>query len=469
MLKRKTMIASAMLAMAVMVGAAKAQVMEKVPADAMVVVKVADLTATSGKFAKLMADFGVDAFAPQLKDPLGALKGKLSIKDGVKENGDAALYVLPPKAAAGDENKSFVILIPVSDYKAFIANFQGATTEGTVTTATMPDSPEPAFIADWGGFAAMSPTKALIEKAPANILKTAGITGKEVAKNDFLIYVNHSSVREELLPKLQEGREKGLAEWEDNLSQNEKTKKYVPVAKVAFNKILDLAEGFLRDGEVTTVGINIVDTGVNVSTVCEFKPASYAGTNIASIKNTDSSTLTGLPETRYVVYGGFTSTPETFSKLASDFADPILTELSKCDPENSKSILGITDQIKGVLKANKSAAFGMVFPAAFGGGEAAIQQIAVYDGGAKELAATYESSSKLLNDFSQMIGGQVPMEATIEKNVKTIEGISFDRMKVITKIPEGDPAAAQMDMIMKMMYGSRWSKRQTMASQVTNL
>ena len=81
---------AAVVVMALGVGRSQAQVLDQVPAESLVVVKVANLQATSGKIAKLMHELGIDAMVPQMQDPLGALQQKIKANNGLDKNGELA-------------------------------------------------------------------------------------------------------------------------------------------------------------------------------------------------------------------------------------------------------------------------------------------------------------------------------------------------------------------------------------------
>src|SRR5688500_15115855 len=138
--------------------AARAQVLDQVPADALVVVKIKNIGDVSKKAADFMAALGVAEMQPELADPLGAAEQQMGIKQGVDRAGDFAFVSLDPRAADGDDEKSMLLLVPVSDYAAFVGNFAGAEADGAVTTFT-PEGGEEMYAANWGKYAALSPTK----------------------------------------------------------------------------------------------------------------------------------------------------------------------------------------------------------------------------------------------------------------------------------------------------------------------
>ncbi|MBV8779869.1 MAG: hypothetical protein JO353_00595, partial [Phycisphaerae bacterium] len=127
-----------------------AQALENVPAKSLVVIKVKNLQETSKKVAKLANDLGVAAMAPALNDPLKALEDKTKISQGLNTGGDLLVAFLDPTGSNEPPDKSMVILVPVSDYKAFLANFPDAQTEGDVSQVKLGENPEPGYVANWG-------------------------------------------------------------------------------------------------------------------------------------------------------------------------------------------------------------------------------------------------------------------------------------------------------------------------------
>src|SRR5512132_689596 len=80
--------------------------------------------------------------------------------------------------------------------------------------------------------------------------------------------------------------------------------KYAPILKTYMGQIFVVAEGFLRDCDGATFGINLSKEGISTTLMTEFSPGSYAGKAFAAMKNSDASFTAGLPEGKYFVYGG---------------------------------------------------------------------------------------------------------------------------------------------------------------------
>src|SRR5262249_18858568 len=157
------------LAMLLATCVARAQVMQQMPGDALLVLKVNNLSAVNEKVTKLANDLGIVAVLPPehpasaiLKDPLATLQAQTGRRQGVNLKGDLGISFLDPASVGGNEEDALLMLVPVSDYKAFLSNWPDAKTEGEVSEVKLADAPKPAYTAKWGNYAAMSPSKAFI-------------------------------------------------------------------------------------------------------------------------------------------------------------------------------------------------------------------------------------------------------------------------------------------------------------------
>src|SRR5205814_9492164 len=122
-------------------------------------------------------------------DPLAAVQKHLGIEKGIDKNGDAALAMLDP-GEKGFDDKSMVMLIPVSDYKDFSNNFHNVEMDGAIGHGTAEESDGPVYFTNWGKYAAISPAKEPLAKAGTG-LKFSGLTASEVASKDLIICANY--------------------------------------------------------------------------------------------------------------------------------------------------------------------------------------------------------------------------------------------------------------------------------------
>jgi len=164
--------------------AAWAQVLDMVPADAAIVIKVNNLQGTNAKIAKLAKDFGLDQIQPMFQDPLGALLEQAKISKGLNKSGDMAVAFLdvdsdPPK---------FLAMVPVDDYKAFVSNFEavGSETAG-ISEVKTPNGPN-LFLMHRGNYAVGSHDKATLARQSGS-LKFGPAVGKDAPALDLLTQV----------------------------------------------------------------------------------------------------------------------------------------------------------------------------------------------------------------------------------------------------------------------------------------
>lgn len=460
----RRVIGTAALATLMLAGWARADVMEQVPSNSLMVFKVTKMNDMSTKLGKLMTDWGVTNVQPDAGDPLATFKKEMKISAGLKEDGDAAFAFISPKATNVKDGKSMIVVLPVSDYKAFIGNFEGATTEGDITTVKIGNEEKDSFVTDSyivnrDGYAVISPVKELVEKKFDAVLKLEGATLKEVQRHDAVLYANIPAIKEEVNDDFAKGREKALAEIEQNLSA-EGNEAYVPLAKAAMTQVFAVGEAYLRDSKSATLGVTMGEKGINFTMLTDFKPDSYCGQLAAGMKSTDAPLLKGLPDHRYIYYAGSKYDPAVISKALNDLSKPIMDELAKVDNADLKEVTKLADQMKLAVAKFKGGTVGMVFPEDISR-DALISQIAVYDGGGQESSDFLDSVGKFLPDAVKHMAEKQAKEAgaanadpqmkiNFNDKFKTIDGINFHNVGFVMPMPQNNPMLPQL---MKVMYG----------------
>lgn len=434
---------------------ASAQVLQQVPSDALVVIKIRNLQDVSTKASGLMQAMGVANLNPAMADPLASLQQQTGIANGLDKNGDIAVYI--PATFLDDpeaEQKPAVMLWPITDYKAFIGNFPEAETEGGITTFTMGENPTESYAADWGKYAAIAQQRDLVAKKPANAgLKASGLTAKELDTKDVTFYLNVGPARAKLLPKLKEQRPKVLAEVQAKLSEDEAKKKYVPLVTAVVNRGMDLAEQLLNETNAATYGINFTNEGINTTAMAEFDPKSQLGQRAAQIKGTNDPMLTGLPEGKYLAFGGSQIDSKVVSAIINDLVGPIEGELTKLGDEG-KAVATYIDAIKKMVAAGNSSRFGAIAPTGQLGQESLMQVISVAYGDAKALLEAQKQMFQVADEFTAITGGgQVQSKTTITPNAKTVAGVELDQFQSVISAQGDGAEAAQMNQMMSMMYG----------------
>lgn len=429
------------------------QVLQYVPDQALAVLKIGNLQQLSKKVAKWAGDVGLAAAAPPLADPLGSLKNELKIKQGLNDNGDCAIVFVDPKAAGGNQEQAVLVLIPVSDYQAFLKNYAGAQTQGEIATFKPEGAPQEYFAAKWGNYAAVAMTKDLLNKKPAG-LKLPAATMKEAGARDAILWANMPKLREMALPHLKEAREQAMREIDQNITNStdpNAPKQFGPVIKALANQALNIAEGFMRDSDSALLSLNVSDDGIRLAGLSEFRQGSYAGNLAQQLKDSKGSLVSGLPQRKYFVVAGAVTDSPALSKAAGDLLAPIAKELANV--KGGQQFADAVNAVQQSIAATKGISMGYVMPEGQLGQEGLVQAVSVARGDAPKIAQTTKQFLKGYGAIFQNLpkeAGQVNF--SVQEGAKTVGDVKFDKFTLDMKV--GDPAQQeQMKMVMGLVYG----------------
>jgi hypothetical protein len=441
--------------------AAMAQVMKQVPASALAVLKVSKLSATSKKIGDFAGSLGITQAQPDFADPLGSLEKQAGITQGVNADGEMAIAFIDPDAAGGDSNKSMIILIPVSDYKAFLGNWPDAKTDGDVSQIQMKGDTDPSYVASWGDYAAVSPVKDLVAKKGDSIAVTA-MAQKELDTKDFVLLANMKTIRPKLLPQIDDARKQMMDAIDQQVQNTPKVgtldvTKFVPIIKVAANQLLNLGKDILTDADSATYSLTISPDGIATTTVAEFQPDSYLGKTVGSLKNTDASLLAGLPDAKYLFFGGSTSDPTVAPGIFADMMDPV-EAAAKGQGDDAKPIVDFIDAAKTMVTAQTGGVFGMLAPSGQLGQDALIQFVQVRSGDSKVLLDSQHKLFDIQQQFMAQTGLNAGSTTTYTAGAKTVDGVAFDLIETQFNMNGNNPQAQQMAQFIPLMYGGNSMK-----------
>ena len=455
---RRPVLAAA-LAMFVVAGVARAQVIQQVPSDALVVVKFNNLQQVSKKVANFAQQLGIAQMQPEFADPLGSLEKEAKISKGLDRSGELVITMLDPEAHGGPD-QSALILIPVTDYNTFVSNFADAKADGAVTQATMGDGGRPHFMANWGKYAAMSPSRDVVAQKPSATLQVQGMAAKEMQGKDAVLFVNMPAIRAKAVPMIQQQRQAWLAQMEQGLAGNPNAAKMVPLARTAFNMALSFAEQLLNESQSVTFGVNLTNDGINITSMGEFLPGSKLGQQIARIKNSDQSMLNGLPQGKYIFSGGFVCDPKATTEIFNDVVGPVTNDLNALG-DQGKAVSDWLSAMRAQLAATNGSTFGVLVPNAPMGAGSLIQEVVVVQGDAPALTKAMKDNFAASNNLSQSFQaalqpqGQAMQMPTysFNDNAKTINGVKLDQIQMKLNDNPQTPQEAQALQMLRMIYG----------------
>lgn len=443
-------LAVALAALFVLAGIARADVFQQVPSDAVMVIRFNNLQQTSQRLGKLAKDLGLAAMVPQAADPLAFAKEQLKLTNGINDAGDAAVVIINP-ATAEDADKPVYLLIPVSDFDAFLRNFPNPEQDGDAWKVPFGESGEDAFVTRMGGYAGIAPVKSNLGKPDG--LRLTPVARKESDSKDVTVIANFGSIREQGMPALNGLRGEALAEVLREIKNDEKHAKFAPALESLVNQAFNIAETFLRDTDIAVVGLGFAGDGIAVGVVSEFQPDSYLGKFASSLKNTDAPLLVGLPAGKYLLYGGALGDPAAVLKVIDDFSAPVVAELAKLG-DDGKSIVSFFDQVKALVGEVKGQSFGMFTPTIQLGETPLVQLVYHCDGNGEKINAIYRDMVNAQNALMSGFGVQpAGITTTITENAKTVNDVSFTRFATTIAENAADPEAAQAAQMMKIFYG----------------
>ncbi|MFI5380402.1 MAG: hypothetical protein ACHRHE_13980 [Tepidisphaerales bacterium] len=451
---RRFVMGVVVLTLLVGAAAARAQVLKQLPSDALVVVKLNNAEAVSQRLGALMQRLGLANFQPDLADPLTALKKQINIKEGFDAKGDIAVGVYADPA--GGPEPLGVILVAVTDYKAFLGNLPAVKDEGDGISSFAPrEGAETVFVTNWGNYAAASNNKGMLAKKPDGMTIASAAAQKQFDKADLVMYANTKHIAGKVLPMWKDGKPQWIAMLDQGLAGAPNMQpKYVPVLKALVVQLLNTAEQTLTDTNGATVAINITKDGVAATIVADFLPDSYIGKLMATSTNTDANLLAGLPNRKYFAVGGATMSAATSTQLINDWLGPIVTELTKVGPE-AQPIIDLVDAFKKMPEAVKSTTMGYAVPTGAPGQQALFQVAGVIQGDSAKIGELQRKAQKGAMDLMKMMPNQggLTMESKIEDGAAEVAGVKLDKVTNKFVLDPNNPQAAQIKPMIDMMYG----------------
>lgn len=432
-----------------------AGVMDLVPDNAVAVVRIANLKATNEKLANFLGDqgLGLTVFQPKLKDPLGSLTEKLNIKEGLDQSGEFAIVIQAIEGAS--PNESTVMLVPVSNYEAAVANIEGAKADGALTMFETPDG-ETLYVANWGSHAAIAENKALIEAKPAKFVKLPAKLLKQVDGYDISVLAMPSTIREDAAAHLDELEQKIADELPTGQMPFD-----AKVIEVLMKQGVNVMRTFLNDADYAHLGVNLLESGVRFNVAADFREGSYLGNLAAGMKSTDKPLLRAIPDANYIVYGGGTFDPEIGQKLFDDFTGPIVAAMADAEkplPGLDAETLSVARDVLGTLRGGS---FGYVSPASLPSGSLT-EMLIVLDGDPAVLKSatsrTIEIAGKNIarakaaveaGTFDAMTAGNL-MAMELTEDAREVGGIKFSQF-VTRPADINDPAYQQQVQMMAFL------------------
>jgi hypothetical protein len=433
----------------------------KAPQDAQFVLIVPSMTEFSGKLSMLNQTLGLDQ--PELTDALGAFKAEVGIGDAMNDAGSALLVIqdLATAIETGDE-PDILMLMPVTDYPAFISSFQAedaAPAGEGVTQITMPDG-QSGFARESGGYAVMGNTEqAVTNYAPSG---DTGVIGGRIGELgldylgacDAAIYLDLEALAPVLTPKIDEAIAEMMANFDQMSEMGMMDPSGLDMMRAAMTMYATAGKTILESSEGFVVALDITEHGIAFTDAVQFKPDSKVMQYLPGGGGNTASVLSRLPRGSYIAAMAF----DAEAIACTDLFEAGLAAM----PEGNAQI----DVYRKALPLMKqiqqyAGVFYTPDPAALMGGTGALNVLQTYK--VKD-SATYMQQTKAY--ITEMNGVSIPMAVPVADggqpqvmtyttsyldNALQLDGVQVDQYSMQVQMPQEmmmqmGPAAGFMQM-----------------------
>jgi hypothetical protein len=222
----------------------------------------------------------------------------------------------------------------------------------------------------------------------------------------------------------------------------------------AIDQGFNVVDRFLQDAQATTLGLSIGKAGLTGNMIVAFEKGSYLGNLLGGMRTTDGPLLGGLPDEKYLFFGGSVQDPKRVTQLIDDLAGPIVAKLGALGDDGAK-VTALIDTYKAALANSDGGSVGLVVPTAAIQQGSLIRYIAVLRADAQKLLDAQEQMATMQQGLMASLGvqGANMMKSTIVKNAKTVDGVSFDSIKSDVDPAANNGAAMQAQQMMSFVYG----------------
>lgn len=436
----RTPLAAVLLgALAGVAQAAPPQILDRVPADAEVVVavrQVNDLLADIDQINRLMGEQA----EPGMMFAVAMVRGM----PGLNLDGAAAFVVDLPADPNAMQAPTVVALLPVADFNALT---QGREADNGVVLLPVPDSQ--VYARDLGdGYAAVSDNADAVRNFDATKGRLAGHAARVgpagvnlVSEAEVTIIANADALR----PMLNQGLA-GLRQQGQMVAMMGGEQ-----AAAGFNAFASVAEMTVRDLNAGVLAMSIDDQGMTYDMAMQFKPGSDSAAFFTD-QGVTAGLLNRLPAQGYLVAGALDTSSPTLGKIATVF-----DAWTKAQPGAEASGFGQMS-LAQLHKLSSGVSFVMGTPPGLMGG-GLFTNTTQYIKSSNPAAYT-EAIIGILNEVDGQTNEGLTLDTTVIPQAVTMNDTALTSFAVAMQI---DPQAAQamgggmpgMDpaMMMQMVFG----------------
>ncbi len=288
--------------------------LDQAPAGADMVIFIPSLRGLSDEIAEFRQTLNLPVF--ELDDALSAFKASTGMNAGLNDAG-SFLLVLPDlgEALQAEREPETLMLVPVSDYDAFVQSFggeaggaEGAGGAGGIAAVTMPDG-QPAFARQLGDYAVMGKTRQAVEgyeagNAGAAIAEKVGALGQRyLDQADLLVYLDVEEVRPALQPALQQSIAQMTQMFEMGMPGVDPAQ--AANAKAVWQMYGAAAETVIRDARGFLAAVDLEAGGIGVTYAVSYNDGSTLAEVFPGAQGAPQALLASLPTRPFIFAGAF--------------------------------------------------------------------------------------------------------------------------------------------------------------------
>jgi hypothetical protein len=444
--------------------------LDRVPSNAAFAVGVANVDEFRKESEKLGAIFGGDEGGPTggPGSPMN-LKQIKSMLDtpGLNGKGSMAFAVVPDAEGKIDfksQTPQAVMIVPISDYKAFGESVKVDTVDGVGSFVI---GGRTSYCKDiGGGYAAIAQQEALLKSFEGKAGNKAaheaalGANGKKIADaNDVLVIANVVALQKEIndgIAKMKEGMKSAAAMAEEQSGG---------VGGPMLEALPMMLENWAKDAQVGVVGFNITEGGVAVDLGTQFKTDSMLGKMFAE-GGKGGSMMTHLPKRPFLFAIAMDMTNGGLRQMVKNYSTMSTEAEKKAAEAAAKEAPGVQGEKKEASKATDFSTIGSLAKMA-DQVDSAEWMLASSNAGLAGGLFTNMVTYVATKDVPGYVGGMkkaieganghevmgITTKATYTTEAATVEGVKVDYWGLEMSADPNDPMAAQMQMIQGFMYG----------------
>ncbi|WP_432798960.1 hypothetical protein [Poriferisphaera sp. WC338] len=238
------------------------KMLNMIPKDSSMFIAVPNLADLNDKIANLSESTGLAALAPETTNLLQIFKSESRLDTAMNDNG-SLIFVVGTLTEDGPDEDTVFLMIPVTDYDAFIKAKDGNPKDEVAEIAM--DEPGDAFARKVGDYALISPSADAVINYKAGdegaaLLKRAGALGKADLENaDIFVYIDAAAVANfvgpKILDEMQRKMQQAVAEGLEGEEAVGTEQKMMQLAQTVLKTVEEEAEAFVLSAKVEPAGV----------------------------------------------------------------------------------------------------------------------------------------------------------------------------------------------------------------------